>query len=416
MSRETLWILNHYAQTPLTAGGTRHYELARRLIGMGYDVSIVSSEFDHVSGTARFGGLSTPRCEVVDGVRFLWLPSRFSYRDNGMARVWNMLEYSVRAYWRGRKCFGGSLGKPDVLLASSPHLLTGLAGLRLARHFDIPFLFEVRDLWPETFVQMGVMTRRHPVVLLLRRLELHLYRRSAKVVSLLPTVGEYLEPLGVESQKTAIIPNGVDAEAYACEGSRREEGPLRIVYAGAHGPANGLDNVLRAMAELAGNLEVEFHSYGDGPEKATLTALARELELANVFFHGAVPKCEIPAILCGADALLLNYARLGIGAYGISPNKLWEYLAAGKPVLFAHEATNNPVEELDCGISVPPADPAALAHAVRLLAAMTPQERLVMGARGVGYVREEHDWGVLAGKLDSLIRDVLTPDTPEAMG
>jgi len=404
----SVWILNHYAQTPAYPGGTRHYELARRLVQQGFDVTVVASAFHHATRKQRTDTQDHDIVEMVEGVRFVWLRSRAEYVSNGAARVRNMVEYACRAWWGGRTRFARRAPRPDVVLGSSPHLLSALAASRLARRFRVPFVLEVRDLWPETIVEMGVLPRRHPLVVVLGLLERHLYRRAARIVSLLPAIGEYLGPRGISPDKVVMVPNGVDLEAFACDPLHEVSSRMRVVYVGAHGTANGLGNVLAAAGKLVSPPVAEFHFYGEGPEKAALICRAKDQGLNNVSFHPVVTKAEVPRLLCAADVLLLNYARIGIGKYGISPNKLWEYLASGRPVVFAHEASNNPVADSGCGLCVPPDDPGQLAAAIRKMGRMALSERQEMGANGVTYVRERHDWNLLAQRMGRMLMDLVS--------
>ncbi|MEW5825439.1 MAG: glycosyltransferase family 4 protein [Candidatus Bipolaricaulota bacterium] len=403
----SVWIVNHYAQGPDLPGGTRHYELARRLADRGWTVTLIASSFHHATRTQSASSPRRGRVEQTDGLSILWVPSRTSYRVNDASRATNMLEFALRARLLGCSRLGRAIPQPDVVVGSSPHLFAAWAAAGLAARFRVPFVFEVRDLWPETIVQMGVLPRRHPIVCALAVIERRLYRRAAQIVSLLPSIGDYLRPLGIATDNLAVVPNGVDLAAFAARPQRPLVGPLRVVYVGAHGPANGLGNILSAAANLADGIEVEFHLTGSGPEKAALVERARTEGLASVHFHDAVPKSGVPEILAGADVLLLNYARIGIGKYGISPNKLWEYMAAARPVVFAHEAAEDPVQAAQCGLSVPPEDPDALAAAIAQLAAMSAEERQAMGERGRAYVAAHHDWDLLAARLAGVLEGVI---------
>jgi len=407
MSLHNVWILNHYAHTPELPGGTRHYELARRLAKLGFDVTVIASAFHHSTRTITSTDGHPFVVKEIDGVRFVWIRSNARYAENDATRTRNMIEFALRSWWKGRQRFEKLVPTPDAVLGSSPHLLTPLAAWRLARRFRVPFLFEVRDLWPETIVEMGVLSRRNLVTRLLYFLERFLYARTCKIISLLPDIAEYLERIGRGAKSVTVIPNGVDVEAFACPPAAIGTGVVRLVYAGAHGPANGLEHVLEAANLLTGDTCIEFHFYGSGPRKPDLIKQAQRAKLRNVYFHDAVPKLLMPNILCGADILLLNYAKIGIGRYGISPNKLWEYMASGRPILFAHEATNDPVAETGCGISVPPEDPITLANAIRVLVAMNPAERTSLGAKGSCFVRENRDWGILVAQYAHVLRSAL---------
>ena len=193
--------------------------------------------------------------------------------------------------------------------------------------------------------------------------------------------------------------------------SQREEHSeeFRVMYLGAHGQANALDVLLQAakIVRDKGVRGIEFILVGDGPEKPKLTELARELGLTNVEFRDAVSKKEAPAVLCEADACVFTLEKVEVFGYGISSNKLFDYMAAVKPVIFAVDASNNPVEEARCGLTVPPRDPQALAEVIIQLHQMRKEEREAMGRHGREYVEKHHSIPVLTDKLETCLEEVM---------
>ena len=410
MARKSIWIINHYANHPSLPGGTRHYELARRLVRHGFDVSILCSSFHHKMHASARDFRGACFIEETDGVRFVWLRSRSRYSANGLGRMLSMVEFAMRAWWVGRTFSAARIPKPDLIIGSSPHPFAPVAAWRLAERFGVPFFLEVRDLWPETLVQMGVLPRRHPITRVLLWLEKLLYRHAASVISLLPGIRKYLNKIGMNQVCVVDVPNGVDTRAFQCDDGTalacRETS--RVIYAGAHGPANGLDTVLNAAQKLRDDQRIRFLLYGDGALKTSLMQQAQDRHLENLEFLDAVPKVDMPRVLCSADILLLNYAKIGIGEYGISPNKLWEYMSCGKPIVFAHEAVNNPVAIAQCGATVPPERPDLLADAVVSLAALPANKRREMGQRGRAYALQHHDWDILATRMAEAIEAVIS--------
>ena len=179
------------------------------------------------------------------------------------------------------------------------------------------------------------------------------------------------------------------------------------MYVGAHGVANNLDLLLEAASQVQqkGHSQVRFVFVGDGPEKGELQRYSRSLALTNTVFREPVPKRSIPVVLAEADALAFILRDIGVFRYGISSNKLFDYLASGRPVLFACEAANNIVDEADSGLSVPPGDPTALAAAIIDLSLMSPERRGAMGHNGRAYVEQNHDYAMLARRLASVLQD-----------
>jgi len=268
---------------------------------------------------------------------------------------------------------------------------------------------EVRDLWPQTIVDMGELREWNPLTKLLRTLEMFLYRRAERIVVLAPRMGEYISARGISEGKIGWIPNGVDLTRFEDTQLQSPSGDeFRVMYLGAHGQANALDVLLWAAKVLQdwGDDAIRFTLIGDGPEKLRLIKLAKELRLNNVEFRDPVKKANVPKVLHEADAAVFILNDLPLYKYGISLNKLFDYLAAKKPLILAGNPVNNPVEEADCGLTVPPGDPEALAAAVIRMREMEDDERQVMGQRGHEYVRQHHDVTVLAGKLIRCLEEV----------
>jgi glycosyltransferase involved in cell wall biosynthesis len=406
-----LWILNHYAATPDMAGGTRHIDLGGELVQRGCDVTILASSFAHKE--RRQTGLATGetwKLEEVEGVKFVWLRT-FPYKGNDWRRVVNMVSYAFQSYWLGLRLprLDERVSEPDVVIGSSVHLLAVLSAYFLARHFGARFVMEVRDLWPQTLVDMGALSEQHLFTRLLRGLERFLYQRAERIIVLLPKAGEYIASLGIATDKVQWIPNGVNLSRFPVREPRgRADGQFTVTYIGAHGYANNLDVILRAARDVQqrGYAGIHFVFVGDGPEKPRLMAYCEELTLMNTEFRDPVAKRSIPTVLAESEALILVLRNVDVFKYGISSNKLFDYLASGKPVLFACNASNNIVEEAQCGLSVPPDAPEALADAIISLYEMSPEKLRAMGERGRTYVERHHDCAVLAERLQQCIEDL----------
>ncbi|MCL8308506.1 MULTISPECIES: glycosyltransferase family 4 protein [Pseudomonas putida group] len=395
---KNVWILNHYAQEPGAAGGTRHYQLAKNLPVHGWEASIIAASVEHQSGRQRLADSETARLDQHSGVPFLWLKTS-EYKGNGTARMRNMLEYTWQVIKPGRLA---SLKKPDVIIGSSVHPFAAAAGAVLAWRHKVPFVFEVRDLWPETLIDMGRLERNSSTARLLRVLEKWLYKRAKRIVVLLPKAHEYIVPMGIDPKKIAWIPNGVDLQDFPRPAEKVTENEFTLMYFGAHGPANGLDNVLRAQQIIEQRPEmssVRLRIIGNGPCKAELIALAETLGLKHVSFEDPIPKREIPALAGQADAFVFNLINAPVFKYGISSNKLFDFMAGQRPVLFCCDAGNNPIEDSGAGYTVQPGNPEALADAVAKLSRITSAERAAMGHAGRHYVEIEHGFDKLAGSL-----------------
>ncbi len=406
----TLWILNHYAISPDMAGGTRHFDLGRELVKNGHHVTIFASGFDH--HTHRYVKISPKekmRVEEYEGVRFVWI-NTIPYYGNNWRRVLNMLSYG----WRVLSCSRG-LPKPDVVIGSSMHPFAALAGWWLARRYKAKFIFEVRDLWPQTAVDMGAMKKNSLPAKLLYAWEKFMYNKAEKIIVLLPYAKDYVASRGISPEKVFWLPNGVNLEGFDHpapleEGSEVAEvfeqyrDKFKVVYTGAHGPANGLEVIIHAASIFQDrNLGIHFFLIGDGPDKDRLISVAKEKRLNNVSFLPPVSKALIPSILERADLLVHTIKKIEVLQYGMSPNKMYDYLASAKPIVTSIEAKNNPVEEANAGIAVEPENPEALAGALIEISKLTEQERRELGRNGRQYVEQFHNIKVLAKNLVYLL-------------
>jgi glycosyltransferase involved in cell wall biosynthesis len=399
-----LWIFNHYAHPPDLPGGTRHYDLGQELVKRGHQVTIFASSFHHyLHREVRLQPKEGWKVEDVNGVKFVWLRTP-PYQRNDWCRVRNMVAFAIRAWLLGRKLpkLVPGLSEPDVVIGSSPHLLTPLAAYWVAKRYRAKFIMEVRDLWPQTIIDMGELSDHHPITRALQTLERFLYRRAERIITLLPLAYEYMAACGIPREKIVWIPNGVDLARFQGDSSpARRDKKFKVMYLGAHGQANALDVLLQAakIVQDQGHEDIRVILVGDGPEKPKLMALAKELTLCNVEFREPVPKRKITGILQEADVFLFNLENVEVFKYGISSNKLFDFMAAGRPVISSVKALANPVELAGCGLTVPPRDPQALADAVLKLSQMPKEEREAMGRRGREYVEKYHAISVLAEKL-----------------
>lgn len=400
-----VWILNHYAQEPGGAGGTRHYSLARHLPKHGWSASVIAASVELNTGRQRLAERERVRITCFDGIPFLWLRTP-EYEGNGGGRMLNMLAYALRVLLPS---VTQGLQRPDAVVGSSVHPFAALAGALLARRFRVPFIFEVRDLWPQTLIDMGRLPPKGLITRVLQWLELWLYRRAERIVVLLPKAADYITPLGIPAEKVVWIPNGVELDGYPEPAPPAQRQTFTLMYFGAHGQANGLDCVLRAMAELGTQpamRHVRLRLIGDGPLKPALMSLARELGLDNVVFEDPVPKRQIPLLAAEADAFVFNLIDAPVFKYGISSNKLFDFLAGERPIIFCCKSPNNPIEDAQAGITVRPGDPVALSEAIASVAMMLSEQRAVMGKAGRAYVEANHGFSALAARFAGMLDEV----------
>ena len=400
-----IWIFNHYAITPNLPGGTRHYDLSKELVKRHYNVTIFAASFHH-SQHKEIKKYKSANfiIEEFDGIKFVWLKT-YPYSKNDWKRVVNMLSYSLKAYKVGSN---KKLENPDLIIGSSVHLFAVYTAYSLSKKFRVPFIMEVRDLWPKTLIHMGI-SKLHPFVIILRILEKYLYKNAKKIITLLPNAYKYIENLGIERNKMAWIPNGVNLERFKdVFKSKKADSQFIVMYLGSHGKANALDTLLDAakITQEKKYTKIRFILAGDGTEKNHLIRYKDTLGLKNTEFYQAVKKIFVPNILEKADVLVSIMRDLPLYRYGVSANKHVDYAASKKPIILVGNPINNIVKEARCGITTPPEDPPALANAIIKLYNMSKKERMVLGERGKKYVKKFYSIPVLVDKLEKIITEL----------
>jgi len=393
-----VWIINHYAEEPKGAGGTRHFSLAKYLPEFGWTASIIGASTEHLSGRQRLGAAENARMECFSGIPFLWLKTP-AYSGNGFDRILNMLTFTLRLLNPANL---SALERPDLIIGSSVHPFAAWAAMRLARRHRVPFVFEVRDLWPQALIDMGRLKENSPSAYFLRRLEKSLYQAAGRVLVLWPNAGAYIQTLGIPAEKVIWLSNGIDVAEWPAEMPPARNEQFTLMYFGAHGGANGLDNVVRAMHFVENDPRgtgVQLRLIGDGPRKADLRALAARLGVQNIAFEDPVPKSMIPGLASQADAFIFSLIDVPMFNYGISPRKLYDFMAAQRPVIFCCRAANNPVEEAGAGITVAPGQPEELAKTIVAMAATPQSERERMGLAARRHVEKHYAYHSLAERL-----------------
>lgn len=390
--RPRVLVLNHFAVPAGEPGGTRHTELFSSLSG-----------WDHVIVAARTNYTTRRRQADQDGFHFVPVTA---YASNGISRILNWGSYSAMAALAGLRMVRR---RPDVVYASSPHLLAGATGALLATAFRRPFVLEVRDLWPKVLVDMGQLSTDSRLYKGLSGLESALYRRATRIVVLAPGVVTELTDKGIPADKIELIPNAADPEFFHVDEDReivrRRLGfdRVTVVYAGAHGPANGLDLALDAALELR-DLPVEIVLVGDGISREELRARALAEGIDNVRFLEPVTKSEMPELLAGADIGLHCLADVPLFRYGVSPNKIFDYMAAGLPVL-----TNTPgevtelVDGADAGVAV---EPTRIASGIRRMVEAGAEGRQRWGASGQSWITAHQTRAAMGRRLEKLLDSV----------
>lgn len=397
-----LWILNHYADAP-DRQSTRTYDLSKQLVDRGHRVTIFAAGFSHYTFREdRVHSNQSCREENWNGVRFFWLRT-FPYKNNSWRRVLNMVTYAWRAF-----CLGLKLReRPDAIIGVSVHPLAALCAWMISFFKNSRFYFELTDLWPEVLVDFGMLSPRSPVTWVLRQLEKFLYRRAQRIIMIWPRAAQYVARYGIPAEKVIWIPHLADLDRYKklkpYDGKIKEQ--FVVMYLGGFNNSTATEVIPRAAKLLAarGATKVRFLLAGGGAGKDNLVDLSTQYKLTNLEFLGLIPKKDIATVMGQADAFVVTLKNVPLLQYGISLNKICDYLASGRPTIMAGEPGYDPIKEAKAGISVPAENPEALANAVEGLMARTDQERLEMGANGREYLARVHGLELLVDRLENVL-------------
>lgn len=388
--------------------GTRSYEFGRHLVSQGHDVTMITSGLANAEFPVS-KGRSHAEYEI-DGIDVVSVAA--AYNDphvgtglNGWQRMRQFYQFA-----RVASQVGKGRAAPDVVFATHTPLTVGLAGMSLGRHFRVPFVFEVRDLWPEALVNVGALT--NPLAIWwLKRMARKIYRQADHIVALSPGMKEGIVRTGIASEKVTVIPNASDLDLFRPDldgaAARRRLGlgdRFAAVYFGAMGLANGLDYVVEAGRILAerGQDHIVLVLHGGGGKRDELEVLTKRYGLKNVVFSSLVPdKEEVARIVAGCDACLTIYRAAKEHTW--SPNKMFDALAAGKPVLINVGGwLGQTIESNKCGRCLPADRPEALADTLVELAANDAlcQE---MGHNARALAEREFDRHLLATRLENVL-------------
>ena len=383
-------------------GGTRHHEFARLLTAHGHQVTVIASPVSYITGSAFRASVSSEVTE--DKVTILRASVYDAHHRSFLHRIVAFFSFMLSSFWVGL-----GVKNVDLVWGTSPPIFQGVTAWVLARIKGAKFLFEVRDLWPQFAIAVGVL--KNPVLILLSEwLERFLYRRADRVMVNSPG---FLEPVTSRGAKRVeLIPNGADPSMFdpnndGMEFRRSNQlmDKFVVLYAGAHGMSNDLEVVLDAAALLVDRNEIQLVLLGDGKEKPALMTRAQKMDLKNVTFLPSVPKTEMVSALAGADACLAILKPLE--EYKTTyPNKVFDYMAAGRPVVLAIDGViREVVEAAGCGIFAAPGSADEVANAIRQLAA-DKKESSIMGLQGRDYLQKNFSRAAIGEKLLGLLEDL----------
>ena len=407
-----IWIINQFANTNEMPGHTRQFELSKFLSKKGFLVSVFSSDFNLSLRTYfKKGKFLFYKKEILNNVRWIWL-SVIRYEKNNWKRYINIISFDINlSVHLFIKILLSLLfkRKPSLILASSPQLPASFCALLISKIFRIPFIFEVRDLWPTVLVDLGNINKENLLIKFLFFIEKLLFLFSDAIVVLSKGSVDYVNSKG--GRNIYYFPNGSNLDFFKFVSLPKEnknfssERPFKIIYSGAHGIANGLDNVIKA-AKYFSHLPIKIFFVGDGPEKEKLIFLAKNNK--SIVFNKPIPKSKMPKYLSKADAILVSLADVELFKYGVSPNKLFDAYSIGRPVITTIPGLINfEVEKYNLGVTSIANDPKKLADAILALYKKPRDVREKMGKAARRHAEDFYSKDLIFKKYYELINKVI---------
>lgn len=421
---KNVWIMNHYATQMMKDKAGRHYWFAKKLKERGYKVSVFCAS-TFLKDDNQIDTYGKKFCVMdVDQIPFVIVKAP-KCSGNGIKRVVNMTSFAINLIPTAKQ-YAKQNGVPDVIIASSVHPLTMVAGIRIAKKYKIPCICEIRDLWPEAIFAFGKAKENSLLGRILISGEHWIYKNADALIFTKEGDTDYLKERGwtteqggdINLNKCHYINNGVDLNAYKqkiqneCldDNDLKNENAFNVVYAGVIRPVNQVDNILDCAKILQNKKEYEdvrFLIYGDGSELERLKVRVDEEKIENVSLKGFVERKYIPYILSHSSINLLNYTQTGYNwSRGNSSNKLFEYMASGKPIISTIQMGYSIIKKYRCGVELSECTPEAMAEAVEYFHDMDEETYAEYGRNAKEGVKQ-FDFDVLTEKLLKVIFGVV---------
>jgi glycosyltransferase involved in cell wall biosynthesis len=394
--KKNIWYISKYA-SPLKYGfGSRHFYLAQEFNRLGYETLIITSDSNHVAKFPKFKDIYTR--EVINKVETFWIKTSKYSGSQGIGRLFSWFDFEVKLFFMDKR----KLPRPDVIIVSSLSLLTVLTGLFIKFKYKSRFIFEVRDIWPLTIIQIGGYSPWNPLVLFFAWVERLGYRKADVIIGTMPNLKEHVVSVIGSNKKCYCIPQGIDLSLF--------ENPIALPndfskdylpkdkfivgYAGSIGKSNALETLIACAMALKNNNKIHFLLLGEGDSLAELKQITSTFP--NISFLPKVKKQQVQLVLAHCDVLYDSVKNIGLYQFGLSRNKWIDYMYSGKPIIASYSGYPSMVNEADCGIFVPSENILELKNAILHYANMSKLELIQIGKKGKIWLLEHRTFDKLA--------------------
>lgn len=420
MKNKVVWFFHHYATPPSMSGLTRSYYFASHLKKKGIQSIIFSSSFLHYSGENLIEINAKYKEMHENDVHFIFLKTS-PYRKSKFLRAINILQYYLKLFPAAKRTFASN-GKPHAIIGSSAHPLAALAAIQLGKKYKCKSIVEVRDLWPESMIAYGILGPKSPLIKLMYAGEKFLYKNADCIVFTMEGGTKYIQDKkwgndqggSINLQKVYHINNGVDLDEYDLNKKTSSYNDVdldnpnifKVVYTGSVRKANNLFLLISAAQYIRKNSgkDIRFFIFGDGNERESLQDYCRENGIDNVYFKGRVERACIPSVLSKSNLNILNYSGNEIWKYGGSQNKLFEYLASGKPVLSTITMGYDIIEKYAAGLSLNSQTGESIANAIISITQMDAKQYQEM-SKNARRAARDYDFAKLTNQLINVLED-----------
>ncbi len=404
---KSIWIINDYAGSIYHGMEFRNYYIARELVKKGHKVYIISASFMHL-----FKKLPEVKDEYtfenIDGIEYIWIKVPHYKSSTDKKRVLKWFVFFKKLYSLPTH----KMQNPDFVVVSPMAPFHILPGYRFAKKFGAKLIYEVKDIWPLSLMELGGYSKNHPFIMFMQWFANFAYKKSDLTISALSNSYEYMKDYGLKKERFKFIPNGISLQDMKNikplnEKTKKElpKDKFLVGYTGTIGIANALDNFIRAGKFLK-DTDINLVLIGDGKERTKLQNLAKELNLNNITFIDPIPKDEVQSALKEFDACYIGLQKKRIFTFGVSPNKLYDYLYSAKPIVYAINDKNSIIDRANCGISVDVEDPKSIADGILWLYEMDQKQREQMGKSAKEYVLNHHSFESIADKFIKTLEEL----------
>jgi glycosyltransferase involved in cell wall biosynthesis len=407
-------LINHYAGNPELGMEFRPYYLAKQWVKQGHNVYIVAASYSHLR-TKQPKISKSFNVETIDGINYIWIKTP-SYSSSGIKRFINIFSFVYKLFLYKKKLI--QISKPNIVIASSTYPVDIYPAHSISKKSKAKLCFELHDLWPLSPMEIGGYSKYHPFIMLMQAGENYVCRNSDIIISLLGNAKSHLIKHGMHPDKFHHITNGFDMDEYTnyteeiplshkkLLSSLKKQNKFILGYSGGINPSNAMTVWIRAAKLLSDNDQIVFVSVGSGRDLKKLQKIKEENNLLNVYFLEPISKKAIPNLLDFFDMLFIAGIKSNLHQYGIAPNKITDYMLAGKPIILSADVKNEIVDRVGCGITVPAENSDLLKDAILKIKDMTKKERLDVGMRGKEYALKELNYENLSKKFISILNSL----------